>query len=716
MSNENITAESPKASSNNEGQTTVKYGAVALGCLLVTGIFEWASRPAAIEEFGKVGKEFYPEFVDPTGASSLSVTAIDVDEMKPLEFSVKQLENKQWVIPSHHNYPADAADQLADTASSIIGIKRGAMVTRWAADHARYGVVDPQTDSLNVDEVDGVGKRLTLRDTDDSVLASFIIGKEVEDGENEFYVRHPDEDETYITNLDIDLSTKFSDWVKTDLLDVNSSDFVNVKLNDYKFDELRRAVTSAEETELTRESSTADWEMDGIKEGFEVNKDAIRDTVNTFGDMKLLGVRPRQAGLTSDLKLDRSIVTSQQKLDRLQADLRASGFVLQPDRSNPGSDKLMLLAREGETSAGTEKGVVYNLHFGRVFTGSQMELEIGGSSEEQDDKEEAKDKAKEDDEKKKKDESKDGETDKGDDEPSEEAADDKDEDDSAEESDSEKPGRYVFVRVLFDESLLGEAPQVPEKPEKSQELIDLEKKAAEAKENAEEDSESDSEPDESDDNDDEKEDGGEDGAEDSEAEDENGDEDKKEDRLEVLTKEYNAALTAYDNARADLEEFKTKVKEGREEAEKLNKRYESWYYVIDGADYDKLSLSRQDLISEKEKEEGSEDDADKSKKNSSNGPALNIPLPPETNETPKSDEASEGETPEMKKDDSNGEKEIEKVVEKETDKETEKGEANEKEPKKAEESSKPEDGDSSDKPKESTNQKSRLVRQTKRVV
>ena len=155
------------------------------------------------------------------------------------------------MIPSHHNYPADAADQLAKTASSVIGIKRGAMVTRWASDHARYGVVDPQTDSVGIDELEGIGKRITLAGKDGTVLASYIVGKKVEGEGNWYYVRHPGEDETYIADLDINLTTRFRDWVNTDLLDIAATDVLRIELNDYSFDEIRGTVTGNIQSELS---------------------------------------------------------------------------------------------------------------------------------------------------------------------------------------------------------------------------------------------------------------------------------------------------------------------------------------------------------------------------------------------------------------------------------------------------------------------------------
>ena len=99
------------------------------------------------------------DFEDVTEVASLSVKAFDADSLTPLDFEVAKSKDGPWVIPSHHNYPADAESQLAKTATSIIGVKRSAMVTRWPSDHKRFGVVDPDQEALSIDDVEGVGKR-----------------------------------------------------------------------------------------------------------------------------------------------------------------------------------------------------------------------------------------------------------------------------------------------------------------------------------------------------------------------------------------------------------------------------------------------------------------------------------------------------------------------------------------------------------------------------
>ena len=48
------------------------------------------------------------------------------------------------------------------------------------------------------------------------------------------------------------------------------------------------------------------------------------------------------------------------------------------------------------------------------------------------------------------------------------------------------------------------------------------------------------------------------------------------------------------------EEWKTKVEEGREKAEELNRRFAGWYYVISADAFDKVRVTRRDLVKAKE--------------------------------------------------------------------------------------------------------------------
>ena len=575
-----------KSTTNSNWSGTFGYVGVAVACLAFTGLMEWSTHPPKIEEFGKVGQEFYPEFTDPTLASGLEVFVFDEEEVRARDFKVAKQPNGLWVIPSHHNYPADAEERLAKTASSIIGIKRGALVTRWNADHGRYGVINPKQDSLNVEDVEGVGKRLILRKEDDSVLADFIIGDQVDDKTDEYYVRHPEEDEVYIAKLEIDLSTKFTDWIDDKLFDFSSGDVLQLDINDYVFDD--RTITESIVTKLSRDEPWgSDWTMEAVDPKTmatqnaldpatqEVETQKISDALNALSGLEVVGVRPKQKGLTPDLKLDREYLRMQAQLQMLQEDLLARGFALQPGDTN---DTFSLISREGELIAGTAEGLRYQMYFGRVFTGSQEELEIGfGDSDADADAADTPEAGAE----------------------NEQANDDADA--------SGKPGRYLFVRVSFDETLLdgpASAPIEPEKPARLRELEAAEKEQDTADDETTEDTTEEATEDTA--------------ADDAAAADEATPEKSE---LEILREEYEAAQSQYQSDLRDYESRQEKIKTGEEKAEEINRRFAEWYYVIPGESFEKLEVSRADLIKVKET---SDDESDAS----STGPAVVPPFVP----------------------------------------------------------------------------------------
>ena len=53
----------------------------------------------------------------------------------------------------------------------------------------------------------------------------------------DFYIRKADDSKTFRVSLDIDLSTRFSDWIDPDLLRINRADVVELDINNYKLEE-----------------------------------------------------------------------------------------------------------------------------------------------------------------------------------------------------------------------------------------------------------------------------------------------------------------------------------------------------------------------------------------------------------------------------------------------------------------------------------------------
>ncbi len=415
----------------NESGRTITYvvvAAVAVGLALVL------SPPGEITpeslKLANVGKPFYDDF-NPGEATSIRVIGYDEAKATSRAFGVK-FENGKWTIPSHHNYPADGADRLAKTAASARGIKREELASSSPQNQELLGVIDPLDEDKG--KLKGRGQRITLN-KGDSVLVDLIIGKQLKDRPGFFYIRKPDEDATYVAKISIDLSTKFADWVETDLLKIDKNDLTEIVINNYKTEVAggRLALVPGENSTLTHDKPADPWKLDGIEDGEELDVTKVNAMIGALDDLKLVGVRPKPKGFKPDLTLDPEFVKRASDLEQLALDLHTRGYTLVPDRKR----LFRLYADDGELAAATNKGVVYTLKFGAVFLGDESEIEIGAAA--------SKDKEKSDEQ------SKEGD-----------AADDTA---KAKKNEGKQSSRYLFVTADFDEKYLGKLPEKPVPPE-----------------------------------------------------------------------------------------------------------------------------------------------------------------------------------------------------------------------------------------------------------
>ena len=142
---------------NNDIRKTLIY--VGVAALLVLLAFVTAPRRITPEAFSDQGAPFFPDFKDPNAATTLEVVSFDEATGTATPFKVTFKDNR-WLIPSHHDYPADAKDRLAKTAAGVIDIKRDVYRSDNVAEYPKFGVVDPMEQSAT--GVAGRGSRITL--------------------------------------------------------------------------------------------------------------------------------------------------------------------------------------------------------------------------------------------------------------------------------------------------------------------------------------------------------------------------------------------------------------------------------------------------------------------------------------------------------------------------------------------------------------------------
>ena len=410
----------------NESQRTLLFVVVA-AVSIVAARFAGPSTPKAPEETSEVGTWFYPDFKEADAAKSLEVTMYNPENASVRPFAIVQDKSGMWRIPYAHNYPADGKDRLAKTAASMIGIKREGFAGRRENEHAEFGVLDPKAELAT--DLKGIGNRITLKDADGKVLADYIIGKEVQGRAGMHYIRRPGDKATYIAKVDIQVSTKFADWIESDLLKIDSMRLTGITIDTTSVDPSQRSVVKGELNHLSRKTSSDPWKLDELDDAKEeVNQEEVRKLVTALDDLKIVGVRRKPARLMQGLR------EGELKLDQLSVlDLDTKGFFLVKSGS-----AYSLLPKDGTVLASTDQGVQYDLKFGEIFTGSEEEAEVGLAP-----KEEGKDDEKKEDEKK--------------------------DDAKPDEPKSQLKSRYLFVTVQLDPEAIGPKPTRPAKPKEPSE-------------------------------------------------------------------------------------------------------------------------------------------------------------------------------------------------------------------------------------------------------
>ena len=335
---------------------------VAAAALVTAAAFLAAPADPTPEAFSDRGEAFFPDFVDPNDAVSLEV--IDFDEATGgiNAFSV-MFKGTRWRIPSHHNYPADDKDRLARTAAGLIEVRKDDVVAEIAADHEALGVVDPLDESIA--SLSGRGKRVSIKDGNDNLLADLIVGRNVPGREGQYrYLRVPGQKRTYAARFDVDVSSRFGDWIEKDLLEVDQARIEQVIMKDYSIDERTRMLDQRDTIVLSK--GDPDWTANRMRTGQKVDAVKMEDLLKALDELTIVGVRPKPAGLSRSLEdNDEGISITRSEL----ASLQQKGYYFTGDGQ--------LVSNEGETQVRTEDGVLYTLRFGEIVYGAGDEVTAG---------------------------------------------------------------------------------------------------------------------------------------------------------------------------------------------------------------------------------------------------------------------------------------------------------------------------------------------------
>jgi hypothetical protein len=338
---------------------------------VVLGVAAVFAVPPEVEPevFNDQGELFFPELVDPFAAREIEVFEPDPETATVKVFAVKN-EKGLWRIPSHHGYPADATERMANAATSLIGLKKEKLVSASIEDRSLCGVEDPLDDGASSD---GRGKRIRLKDGAGRTLADVIVGRQPEGKHDWAFLREPGSKQIYAaclkppeksgrpqaegdnTEMLSRISTRFSDWIDTDLLRLEREKIAKIALFNYSIDEEKGSISEEEEITLTRAEDDK-WRMENLNEEESLIKEpSVRDIVSTLDNLLIAGVRPTPDPL-------------------FRPDMRQKGFFVDQNDS--------ILGNEGHMQVLCDDGVVYCLYFGEVLYGSGATVTAGSEKKE----------------------------------------------------------------------------------------------------------------------------------------------------------------------------------------------------------------------------------------------------------------------------------------------------------------------------------------------
>ncbi|MFM1997616.1 MAG: hypothetical protein RLZZ111_2003 [Planctomycetota bacterium] len=518
-----------------------------LGMLLLGWSLQPRIKTAKIEP--EEQRVLFPELSDAAKAASLEIVSYD-DELSTLHpFKVMQAGGV-WVLPAHQNYPADAKEQLAAAATSLVDLKMLDVVSKSAADHETYGVIEPDPEKIKPG-MTGVGQLVEIRDASGNKLARLVIGKEDKrlpggesSGRSLRFVRKAGQDPVYRVEIDTSkLTTKFDDWIEKDLLKISPWDVRRLGIEDYALVAVESGgrigvqLDKKYRIDLSYDDKDAKWSLvkmeafdkegaakdEQLPEGEELATAKLNDLRNALGDLKIVDVARKPSGLSAELKAEESFTNDREAVTSMQQ----RGFL--PLKSGE------ILSTDGETIVGMRDGVEYVLRFGAPTTVAAETKASEGDA-------------------------------------------------AGKDAAGETGGRYLLVMARFNEKLL-EKPTLdplPDVPGEGEKAADDKDKDAEGKKDAA-------------------------------AKEKDGDAaagEKPADAAESLKKADEteaAAQAALENRRRVEREnrrkqdaYDDKVKAAQKRVRELNNRFADWYYVVSDKEYAKIHLGRQTMVQKKE--------------------------------------------------------------------------------------------------------------------
>ena len=180
--------------------------------------YPWPEIAVADEE---VGKPLFEEY-SADKVRGIDIVELDAESRTPARIQLGRRAEK-WVVPSRQNFIASNSALVAKVVNSLNDRTVYDVKSENMQDHIQFGVVDPDEFSVS-QNLEAVGKKLTLTDRNSKTIAELIIGTQVKGNADRHYVRIPGKPRIYeIDFSDEILKTPFTYWVNPNPLQLKTS-------------------------------------------------------------------------------------------------------------------------------------------------------------------------------------------------------------------------------------------------------------------------------------------------------------------------------------------------------------------------------------------------------------------------------------------------------------------------------------------------------------
>ncbi len=182
-------------------------------------LYPW---PQPVDSNAQVNQKLFTE-MDLGQARLLTITSFEKENRRFESIQLKRVRDS-WVLTASGDFPAGNAKRIADvfnvlSESLILEVKSSDEST-----HQLYGVIDPEQSGDTTSQT-GIGTKVSLADNNNRSMAEMIIGEAVGGNTDQRFVRVAGQPNVYVIQLASSLlSTKLSDWVDHNLLDLKLSE------------------------------------------------------------------------------------------------------------------------------------------------------------------------------------------------------------------------------------------------------------------------------------------------------------------------------------------------------------------------------------------------------------------------------------------------------------------------------------------------------------